>query len=179
MKPPQDPDIGCSLVDSLEELKNVLLPGGYDLQESETTVDHEESAYSDVPGWTQAPRHYCKVNHDDPAGLAWCCHPVKNCPLRAKLKKFGIDPKLYLEIKENWAKENNLYGRVCFDNLAYCCKKKVCYVRDPALENLSLSLEEYYSLKKGLGEYFREIVQRINNGDSAEKILEEPEKVPI
>lgn len=138
---------------------------------------NEEPTHTDLPNWPYAPRHYCQVDHDDPAGMAWCCHIDKGCPyLLGKLEQFGFSERQYTEIKEIWVKKYNTAARVCFHSLAYCCKKRECHLRDPALEKLFLSLEEYYRLKRELGEDFREVYRRIKKGKSSGDTLKELQK---
>jgi putative methanogenesis marker domain 9 len=107
--------------------------------------------YDHLSGWYNAPKHICSGG--DIRGLAFCCPPVKRCPVFAALKKIGMTPDEFIERKLRLAKGSPLeFGEgTCFGSLVWCCKiTKPCYLRDIALERLKLSGKEYMELKRRL-----------------------------
>ncbi len=109
-------------------------------------------------GWYNAPKHVCR-GEGDLRGLAFCCLPVKSCPVHSNIKKLGLTPQQFADIKMDFAKGTMLeYGdSTCFGSLVWCCKiSKPCFLRDGVLETLGLSDAEYMRLKKGLGDYILE-----------------------
>lgn len=129
-------------------------------------IDESVGYVSSLPGWSDAPKHYCSSSvaiekHNDPRALAWCCHLSKKCTkLYRKLDDFGISHELYEEAKRAWTEKLEAMKDgaprlvICFDSIAYCCKKEECRLRDPALSVLKISPKEYYRLKKELGDIF-------------------------
>jgi len=106
-----------------------------------------------LTGWYNAPKHICAGG--DLRGMAFCCPPVKNCPLMGALKKVGMTPKQFLERKMMLAKGTPLeYGEgTCFGSLVWCCKvTKPCFMRDAVLDRIGLSPSDYMKLKKKLAE---------------------------
>ena len=106
-------------------------------------------------GWYNAPKHVCR-GEGDLRGLAFCCLPVKSCPVHSNIKKLGFTAQQFADIKMDFAKGTMLeYGdSTCFGSLVWCCKiSKPCFLRDGVLETLGLSDTEYMRLKKELGEY--------------------------
>jgi len=111
--------------------------------------------------WDDAPSHICRGG--DVRGLAFCCPPVKPCPIMNALKEVGISPQEYLEIKQKFAKETRLGEgpQTCFGSLVWCCKpSKPCPLRDMTLNQIGMSTDEYLTLKKQLAE---EILSAGNN----------------
>jgi TIM-barrel protein len=106
-------------------------------------------------GWYNAPKHVCR-GEGDLRGLAFCCLPVKSCPVHSNIKKLGFTAQQFADIKMDFAKGTMLeYGdSTCFGSLVWCCKiSKPCFLRDGVLETLGLSDTEYMRLKKELGDY--------------------------
>lgn len=103
--------------------------------------------------WDDAPSHVCRGG--DKRALAFCCPPVKPCPILHALEDAGRTPQEYLEIKENFAKKTRLgEGEgTCFGSLVWCCKtSKPCPLRDMVLNRIGMSTDEYLTLKKQLSE---------------------------
>jgi len=109
--------------------------------------------YQDLVGWYNAPKHICSGG--DLRGIAFCCPPVKNCPLLGALKKIGVPPREFIEKKLELTRGTPLEpgDGTCFGSLAWCCKiTKPCFMRDAVLESHGISPDEYMRLKKKLAE---------------------------
>ena len=107
--------------------------------------------YDSLSGWCNAPKHICAGG--DLRGLAFCCPPVKQCPVLSALKKAGMTPEEFVQKKLSFAKGTLLEKGegTCFGSLVWCCKiSKLCYLRDAALVKIGLSAKEYMKLKKKL-----------------------------
>ena len=105
----------------------------------------------DLIGWYNAPKHICSGG--DLRGLAFCCLPVKNCPIMGALRKLNITPRDFAEIKMELARGTPLeHGDgTCFGSLVWCCKiTKPCFMRDAVLDRIGLSPRDYMKLKKKL-----------------------------
>ncbi len=116
---------------------------------------HSISTQQEDMGWYNAPKHVCR-GEGDLRGLAFCCLPVKPCPVHNNIKKLGYSAQEFADTKMEFVKGTMLeYGdSTCFGSLAWCCKiSKSCYLRDGVLETLGLSDAEYMRLKKGLADY--------------------------
>ncbi|WP_297980952.1 methanogenesis marker 9 domain-containing protein [uncultured Methanobrevibacter sp.] len=103
--------------------------------------------------WDDAPSHICRGG--DVRGLAFCCPPVKPCPIMNALREIGITPQEYLDIKQKFARETRLGEGpgTCFGSLVWCCKtSKPCPLRDMTLNQIGMSEDEYLTLKKQLSE---------------------------
>ncbi len=120
-------------------------------------------------GWEDAPAHVCRGG--DARGLAFCCPPVKPCPVHNKLAEIGLSPEEFVQIKEDFGKRTPLgQGQgTCFGSLVWCCKDtKQCPFRDSVLMQIGLSHDEYMTYKKQLAE---EILKHSNVNQ--EKISQE------
>lgn len=53
--------------------------------------------------WEDAPSHVCRGG--DKRAMAFCCPPVKPCPIVFALEDAGISAQEYVEIKENFGKK--------------------------------------------------------------------------
>ncbi len=107
--------------------------------------------YDSLSGWYNAPKHICSGG--DLRGLAFCCPPVKRCPVLGAIKKAGMTPDEFVEKKLRLAKGTPLENGegTCFGSLTWCCKiSKPCYLRDAALARVGLSGKEYMALKRKL-----------------------------
>lgn len=114
-------------------------------------------------GWEDAPAHVCKGG--DARGLAFCCPPVKPCPIHNKLAEIGLSPQEFINIKEEFGKNTPLGGgpATCFGSLVWCCKSsKPCPLRDSQLQSLGISQDSYMELKKQLAD---EILKHSNLKD--------------
>ena len=60
--------------------------------------------------WEDAPSHICRGG--DKRGLAFCCPPVKPCPILNALDEVNLTPQEYIDIKTEFAKETKLGERV-------------------------------------------------------------------
>ena len=106
-------------------------------------------------GWYNAAKHVCR-GEGDLRGLAFCCLPVKQCPVHGKINKLGFNAQEFADLKMEFAKGTMLeYGdSTCFGSLVWCCKiSKPCFLRDGVLETIGLSDSEYMNLKKELADY--------------------------
>ncbi|MGA7469449.1 MAG: methanogenesis marker 9 domain-containing protein, partial [Halobacteriota archaeon] len=114
----------------------------------------EVRSVQEAVGWYNAPKHICAGG--DLRGLAYCCMPVKECPLRYVLKRAGISQEEYVKIKESF--NNTKLGAgpdTCFGSMVWCCKiTRPCPWRDGSLQDLGFSDVEYMQLKKQLAERF-------------------------
>jgi tRNA-dihydrouridine synthase B len=109
--------------------------------------------YDHLSGWYNAPKHICAGG--DLRGLAFCCPPVKQCPMQGALKKAGMTPEEFVQKKLSFARGTPLEkgDGTCFGSLVWCCKiSKLCYLRDAALSKIGLSAKEYMELKKKLAQ---------------------------
>ena len=101
--------------------------------------------------WEDAPSHICRGG--DKRGLAFCCPPVKPCPILNALDEVNLTPQEYIDIKTEFAKETKLGEGTgtCFGSLVWCCKpSKPCPLRDITLKNIGMTHDEYLDLKKEL-----------------------------
>ncbi len=109
--------------------------------------------YDSLSGWCNAPKHICAGG--DLRGLAFCCPPVKHCPVLGALKKAKMTPEEFVSRKLAYARGTPLEkgDGTCFGSLVWCCKAtKLCYLRDAAMARIGLSAKEYMRLKKKLAE---------------------------
>lgn len=103
--------------------------------------------------WEDAPSHICRGG--DKRGLAFCCPPVKPCPILNALDEVNLTPQEYIDIKTEFAKETKLGEGTgtCFGSLVWCCKpSKPCLLRDITLKNIGMTHDEYLDLKKELSD---------------------------
>jgi putative methanogenesis marker domain 9 len=117
--------------------------------------------------WEDSPSHVCRGG--DERAMAFCCPPVKPCPIVFALEKAGISPQKYIEIKENFGKKSRLgEGEgTCFGSLVWCCKpSKPCPLRDMVMRRIEMGIDEYMGLKKELSE---ELVGK-NSYDTEESV---------
>ncbi len=109
--------------------------------------------YEALIGWGNAPKHICAGG--DLRGLAFCCPPVKHCPVLGALKRAGMTPDEFVEKKIALARGTPLEkgDGTCFGSLVWCCKiTKQCFLRDTCLSRTGLSGKEYMALKRKLAE---------------------------
>lgn len=107
--------------------------------------------YDMLSGWYNAPKHIC--SRGDLRGLAFCCPPVKSCPVLGALKRAGMTPEQFVEKKVALSRRTPLEGGegTCFGSLVWCCKiSKPCFMRDAALRRAGLSGRDYMRLKRKL-----------------------------
>lgn len=127
--------------------------------------------------WDDAPSHVCRGG--DKRALAFCCPPVKPCPIIYALEDAKLTPQDYIEIKEKFGEKTKL-GRgegTCFGSLVWCCKpSKPCPLRDMALRRIGMDADEYMQLKKELSEEL--VGKQESTEEESVKTLSETFKVP-
>lgn len=103
--------------------------------------------------WEDAPSHVCRGG--DKRAMAFCCPPVKPCPITFALEDAGISAQEYVEIKEKFGEKSRLgEGEgTCFGSLVWCCKpSKPCPLRDMVLRRIGMTTDEYMDLKHQLSQ---------------------------
>ncbi len=124
------------------------------------------STFHDQTGWYNAPKHICSGGDD--RALAFCCLPVKRCALQGVLRRYGITPQEFADMKVELSRGTplELGDHTCFGTLIWCCKlTKPCSMRDAVLDQIGLSGVEYMRLKKRLSEA---IIVRLRNTNRRE-----------
>jgi TIM-barrel protein len=102
-------------------------------------------------GWYNSPKQLCRGG--DIRSLAFCCLPVKPCPLIPALQKLQISPQEFVDMKMSGVKGTVLEPGTgtCFGSLAYCCKDTTpCMFRDGTLRQTGVSHQEYMKEKRRL-----------------------------
>ena len=115
--------------------------------------------YADESGWYNSPKQLCRGG--DIRSLAFCCMPVKQCALIPALKRIGMSPKEFNDLKLSLVKDTPLASgdSTCFGSLAWCCKSSTpCMFRDMSLKRVGLSHSEYMRLKHHLS---KEIMKKV------------------
>ena len=56
--------------------------------------------------WEDAPSHICRGG--DVRGLAFCCPPVKPCPVLNALEEVNLTPQEYIQIKKEFGRNKRL-----------------------------------------------------------------------
>lgn len=110
-------------------------------------------SYQKIVGWYNAPKHICSGG--DLRAISFCCPPVKSCPLLGALKKIGLTPQEFVDMKIALTRGTPLEPGegTCFGSLTWCCKiTKPCFMRDAVLKRRGISPDEYMRLKKKLAE---------------------------
>ncbi|MDD4253283.1 MAG: methanogenesis marker 9 domain-containing protein [Methanoculleus horonobensis] len=118
---------------------------------------------ADEGGWYNAPKQICRGG--DIRGLAFCCMPVKACPLIPTLEKIGLSRNDFLKTKQEAVKGTPLDDgkNTCFGSLAWCCKiSSPCMFRNMTLESKGLSAREYMRCKHRLSE---KVLHRVFDGE--------------
>ncbi|HJJ29043.1 MAG TPA: methanogenesis marker 9 domain-containing protein [Methanocorpusculum sp.] len=103
-------------------------------------------------GWYNAPKQLCRGG--DIRSLAFCCMPVKSCPLLPFLEKIGLSREEYLELKKVLTADTLLAegSHTCFGSLAWCCKTSTpCMFREMTTQAIGLKNDAYMDLKRRLG----------------------------
>jgi putative methanogenesis marker domain 9 len=127
--------------------------------------------------WEDSPSHVCRGG--DKRALAFCCPPVKPCPVIYALEDAKLTPQEYIEIKEKFAEKTKLgQGEgTCFGSLVWCCKpSKPCPLRDMVMRRIDMSVDEYMGLKKQLSEEL--VGKHESNTEENVKTLSETFNVP-
>ena len=134
----------------------------------------EEDKVRNLPGWENiAPIPLCMGG--DYRALTFCCKPgysltyVLKCKRDEILDDLGLSSEEFIEIKEEFSKENKWNSEiVCFGSLSYCCmRRNGCSRRDLALaerypgKTLEEIMEIYFKKKKKLSKRILECVKSI------------------
>ena len=130
-------------------------------------LDAAITRYADEGGWYNAPKQLCRGG--DIRGLAFCCMPVKPCPLLPALERLGLSKNEYLRVKQEAVKGTPLENgkSTCFGSLAWCCKiSSPCMFRNMTLEQRGLSAREYMRCKHRLAE---KITHRLFDEETADE----------
>jgi len=134
---------GADLVSLARQADNTTLAG----------LDEAVTEMADEVGWYNAPKQLCRGG--DIRSLAFCCMPVKNCPLLPTLERLGLPRNEYVVTKQQAVAGTPLEGgeRTCFGSLAFCCKSSTpCMFRDMSLQKAGLSHSDYMRYKHRLSE---------------------------
>jgi putative methanogenesis marker domain 9 len=114
-------------------------------------LDAAIQRYADEQGWYNSPKQLCRGG--DVRALAFCCMPVKSCPLIPTLEKIGMSRDRYLALKQEAVRGTILEAgaQTCFGSLAWCCKSSSpCLFRDMTLKETGVSKREYMQAKRRL-----------------------------
>lgn len=152
--------IANNSINSFEKMKDMLSHGA-DLislarRSDERTLaglDAAISRFTDEHGWYNAPKQICRGG--DLRGLAFCCMPVKSCPLIPTLEKIGLSKEEYLAFKREAVSGTPLDtgSQTCFGSLAWCCKDtSPCMFREMTLKEAGISNGDYMKAKKQLAD---------------------------
>jgi len=150
--------IANNSINSFERMKEMLSHGA-DLvsvarESNERTLaglDAALSRYTEEHGWYNSPKQLCRGG--DLRALAFCCMPVKECPLLPTLERLGIPKDEYLQLKMDAVKGTPIENgkQTCFGSLAWCCKdSSPCMFRDMTLRDIGLKPAVYMNLKRDL-----------------------------
>lgn len=116
-------------------------------------LDAAITRYADDQGWYNSPKQLCRGG--DVRSLAFCCMPVKSCPLIPTLEKIGLNRDRYIVLKQDGVRDTVLEGggQTCFGSLAWCCKaSSPCMFRDMTLAQGGVSKKEYMQAKQRLSQ---------------------------
>jgi len=130
-------------------------------------LDAAITRYADEEGWYNAPKQLCRGG--DIRSLAFCCMPVKECPLIPTLARINMPREDYIRMKMEGVNGTPLDDgkQTCFGSLAWCCKtSSPCMFRDMTLKHVGLSKKEYMRLKRDLSDT---IVSRVFHDVSPDK----------
>ena len=137
------------------------------------------SLLRDIPGWNSATVPICMFG--DYRALSWCCKPGSSLTFGFKcrrdniLKELKLTPEEFMNIKDQYSKENNWDSElVCFGSISYCCMRAGgCPRRDVALVDRYPGvpkeeiMEIYFQKKKELS---KKILESIRNQEGKDKI---------
>jgi tRNA-dihydrouridine synthase B len=116
-------------------------------------LDAAITRYADEEGWYNSPKQLCRGG--DVRALAFCCMPVKECPLIPTLARIGLPKEEYIHLKLDSVKNTPLEAgdHTCFGSLAWCCKtSSPCMFRDMTLAQIGLKNKEYMRRKHDLSD---------------------------
>lgn len=127
-------------------------------------LNRQMAKYADETGWYNAPKQLCRGG--DLRSLAFCCMPVKKCPLLPALEHLDISRNEFMSMKLDGVKKTLLATgeNTCFGSLAWCCKSSTpCMFRNMALKEAGLGLSDYMRYKRRLSE---KLMKRVYEGDA-------------
>ncbi|MBA7670670.1 hypothetical protein ES703_78816 [subsurface metagenome] len=145
----------------------------------------DKEKFRDLPGWEKnAPVPICMGG--DYRALSFCCKPgfsltfALKCKRDEILKEIGLSPEEFINIKENFSKENNWDSEiVCFGSISYCCMRAGgCPRRDVALVERypGMPIEEimklYFQKKKELSKKILESVKVLEGSERVKPYLD-------
>ena len=143
-------------------------------------VDLDPEKIRDIPGWEKnAPVPICMGG--DYRALTFCCKPGYSltfgfkCRRDTILKEIELSPEEFMEIKEQFSKDNDWDSDVvCFGSISYCCMRRGgCPRRDIALQmkypNLTKDdvMKIYFQKKKELS---KRILENIKVPEAKKKV---------
>ncbi|MFW9880340.1 MAG: hypothetical protein ACFFG0_45280 [Candidatus Thorarchaeota archaeon] len=143
-------------------------------------VNLDKDKLRDLPGWEKtAPVPICMGG--DYRALTFCCKPgfsltfAFKCRRNEKLEEIGLSHEEFINIKEDFSKENNWDSEiVCFGSISYCCMRAGgCPRRDTALVERypGIPIEEimklYFQKKKELS---KKILERVRDHEGKKKV---------
>jgi tRNA-dihydrouridine synthase B len=117
-------------------------------------IDAAITRYAREYGWYNAPKQLCRGG--DIRALAFCCMPVKSCPLIPTLDRIGMSREEYIQLKQESVRGSPLEQgkQTCFGSLAWCCKdSSPCMFRDMTIRQTGMTNKEYMHLKHQLSEH--------------------------
>lgn len=123
--------------------------------------------YAEESGWYNSPKQLCRGG--DIRSLTFCCMPVKQCALLPALKKIGMSPKEFHDLKLSLVENTPLASgeSTCFGSLAWCCKSSTpCMFRDMSLKREGLTHSDYMRYKHRLSE---KILKKVFDDKGEEK----------
>lgn len=124
-----------------------------------SVLNTQVTQYTREHGWYNVPKQLCRGG--DIRSLAFCCMPVKPCPLLPVLKKLNITPQEFVSMKMEAVAGTPLEQgtNTCFGSLVYCCKDTTpCMFRDSTLKQAGLKKSAYMDLKR---EVSRKLMKKI------------------
>jgi TIM-barrel protein len=116
-------------------------------------LDAAITRYADEHGWYNSPKQLCRGG--DIRALAFCCMPVKSCPLIPTLERIGMSREEYIQLKYDAVRESPLEDgkQTCFGSLVWCCKdSSPCMFRDMTIRQVGMTSREYMQLKHRLSD---------------------------
>ncbi len=126
------------------------------------TLVRSVTTFQKQTGWYNAPKHICSGGDD--RALAFCCLPVKRCALMQVLRRYGMTPQEFADLKVELSRGTplELGDNTCFGTLIWCCKlTKPCFMRDAVLAQIGISGARYMELKKRLSEGILEHLEKL------------------
>jgi TIM-barrel protein len=152
--------IANNSINTFDTMKDMLSHGADMVslarQSDERTLSGLDAAitrFADEEGWYNAPKQLCRGG--DIRSLAFCCMPVKECPLQPTLTRMDLSKERYMQMKQDAVRGTPLDTgqQTCFGSLCWCCKtSSPCMFRDITLKQKGISKKEYMRLKRDLSD---------------------------